>query len=28
MQAGGLPMESVSVERLDHLGVVAAVIKD
>src|SRR6266446_2396238 len=25
---GGLPMESVSVERLDHLGVVAAVIKD
>src|SRR5229473_4765962 len=28
MQSGGLPMESVSVERLDHLGVVASVIKD
>src|SRR3984893_15132917 len=28
MQLGGLPMESVSVERLDHLGVVASVIKD
>lgn len=28
MQAGGSPMESVSVERLDHLGVVASVIKD
>src|SRR3989441_6693459 len=28
MQSGGLPMESVSVERLDHLGVVASIIKD
>src|SRR5712692_6392725 len=28
MQSGGSPMESVSVERLDHLGVVASVIKD
>src|SRR6266446_3512798 len=28
MQSGGLPMEAVSVERLDHLGVVASVIKD
>src|SRR5882672_3948532 len=28
MQLGGVPMESISVERLDHLGVVAAVIKD
>ena len=28
MQSGGLPMDSVSVERLDHLGVVASVIKD
>src|SRR6266852_6827952 len=28
MQSGGLPMESVSVERLDHLGVVASVSKD
>src|SRR5882672_6193010 len=28
MQSGGVPMESVSVERLDHLGVVASVIKE
>src|SRR5256712_2428825 len=28
MQSGGWSMESVSVERLDHLGVVASVIKD
>src|SRR6266849_9850516 len=28
MQSGGSPMESVSVARLDHLGVVASVIKD
>jgi len=28
MQSGGFSMESVSVERLDHLGVVASVIKD
>src|SRR6266446_3248153 len=28
MQSGGSPMESVSVERLDHLGVVASVIKN
>src|SRR5256886_17443994 len=28
MQSGGSPMELVSVERLDHLGVVASVIKD
>src|SRR6266481_3464057 len=28
MQCGGVPVESVSVERLDHLGVVASVIKD
>src|SRR5467141_2441205 len=28
MQSGGLPMASVSVERLDHLGVVASIIKD
>jgi len=27
-QSGGCSMESVSVERLDHLGVVASVIKD
>src|SRR6266516_611071 len=25
---GGAPMESLSVERLDHLGIIAAVIKD
>jgi len=28
MQLGGLPVEAVSVERLDHLGVVASVIKE
>src|SRR3989441_2444251 len=28
MQSGGFSMESISVERLDHLGVVASVIKD
>jgi transposase len=28
MQSGESPMESVRVERLDHLGVVASVIKD
>src|SRR6266436_9639495 len=28
MQTGGVPMQSVSVERLDHLGVVASVIKE
>src|SRR6266478_7627717 len=28
MQSGGSPMESVSVERLDHLGVVASIIKE
>src|SRR2546427_3433983 len=28
MQSGGSPMESISVERLDHLGVVVSVIKD
>src|SRR5438477_6467068 len=28
MPSGGFSMESVSVERLDHLGVVASVIKD
>src|SRR5207247_6019523 len=28
MQSGGFSMESVSVERLDHLGVVASVIKN
>src|SRR6059058_2249156 len=28
MQSGGFSMESVSVERLDHLGIVASVIKD
>jgi transposase len=28
MQSGGKEMESISVERLDHLGVVASVIKD
>src|SRR5437899_9901445 len=28
MQSGGWSMESVSVERLDHLGIVASVIKD
>ena len=28
MQWGGLPVEAVSVERLDHLGVVASVSKD
>src|SRR3954462_7017446 len=28
MQSGGCSMESVSVERLDHLGIVASVIKD
>ena len=28
MQAGGLPRESVRVERLDHLGVVASVSQD
>src|SRR6266849_10209607 len=28
MQSGGLPLESVSVKRLDHLGVVASIIKE
>ena len=28
MQLGGLPVDAVSVERLDHLGVVASVIKE